>query len=164
MLIRVLTVCYHHCTTTSPHTVALCATRGIADRYGANSRMHFFWFSIGNLLQNLLPTAQRHLFNTLSYTPLTLYKQINLHKQQHTWHASWQAHTLVLHSHILGPTTCVHIHTPKWASGGAALLQLPERAQQLVGLLWRGGPDAAGSTPCHHSSWKHTRIICVDFL
>lgn len=164
MLIRVLTVCYHHRTMTSPHTVLPCITQETADRYGANSSMHFLWFSIINLLQNLLPTASQHLFNTLSYTPLTLYKQIYPHMQQDTLHASWLAHTLVLHSHILGPTTCVHTHTPKWASRGAALLRLPETAEQLVGLLWREGPDAVGLTPCRHSSWNTPGLSVQTFF
>lgn len=82
-----LTVCHHHSTTTFLHTIALRATRGTADRYGPNSSMHFFGFSISNFLQNLLSTKLRHLFNTLPYTPLTLYKQINPQQQQHTLHA-----------------------------------------------------------------------------
>lgn len=165
MLIRVLTVCHHHSTTTSLHTIALWVTRGTADRYGPKSSMHFFGFSISNLLQNLLPTTLRHLFSTLPYTPFTLYKQINPHKQQHSLHACWQAHTLVLHSHILVPNhTCMHPPSPKLARRGAALLQLPERAEQLVGLLWWVGPDAAGLTPCRHSSWNTPGLSVLTFF
>lgn len=58
----------------------------------------------------------------------------------------------------------VYTHTPKWASRGAALLRLPERAEQLVGLLWRGGPDAAGLTPRRHSSWNTPGLSVQTFF
>lgn len=89
--------------------------------------------SISDLLQNIPPTAPQHLFNTLPFTPLTLYKQINPHKQQHTLHACWQAHTLVLHSHILGPATCARTHT--LLSGPVGVL-LCSSSQRERSSLW----------------------------
>lgn len=59
---------------------------------------------------------------------------------------------------------CSQTHFPKLADRGAALLQLPERAEQLVGLLWRGGPDAAGLTPCRHSSWNTPGLSVLTFF
>ncbi len=58
----------------------------------------------------------------------------------------------------------VYTHTPKWASRGAALLRLPERVEQLVGLLCRGGPDAAGLTPRRHSSWNTPGLSVQTFF
>lgn len=164
MLIRVLTVCYHHCTTTSPHTIGL--HEGPPTDTGLIRACISSHFQLTIFFKPSSP-LHRHTYLTPFPTPLlTLYKQINPHRQQHTFYACWQAHTLVLHSHILGSTTCVHTHAHALLSGPVGLLLCfdSQRAWAACGLAVWGGPDAAGLTPRRRNSWNTPGLSVLTFF
>lgn len=141
-------------------------TRGTADRYGANSSMHFVPFSINNFLQTLLPTASPHLFNTLPYTPFnTVQTNKPTSAATHFLCMLTGSHPCFTFPHPGLDHMCTHARTrsPKWASRVAALLRLPESVSSLWACCVRRA-RCCGLDPTPPQQLKHTRIICADFL